>query len=81
MQKWKIQKKSKNRGKIKLFKMYRLYSSVSFTPFEGMELINPNLADKSASLNNNKYFKATSGFSTVINSNNSNSSIINNNNK
>ncbi len=45
-------------------------SSVSFTPFEGMELINPNV-NKKANDSNIKYFQPTSGFSTVINSNSS----------
>lgn len=48
-------------------------SSVSFTPFEGMELINPNINKKPTADSGVKYFQATSGFSTVINANSVNS--------
>jgi RNA processing factor Prp31 len=44
-----------------------LHSSVAFTPVEGIELINPELLEKKYSDVKEKYFSATSGFSTVIN--------------
>jgi U4/U6 small nuclear ribonucleoprotein PRP31 len=43
-----------------------LHSSVSFTPVEGIELINPELLEKRYSNVKDKYFSSTSGFNTVI---------------
>lgn len=55
-----------------------MVSNVSFTPFEGMELINPNISGRTTTIGqSNKYFEPTSGFATVMNSKTSNSSIIN----
>jgi U4/U6 small nuclear ribonucleoprotein PRP31 len=44
-----------------------LYSTVSFTPTEGIKLINPELLEKRLDHASEKYFNSTSGFSTVIN--------------
>jgi U4/U6 small nuclear ribonucleoprotein PRP31 len=44
-----------------------LQSSVAFTPAVGIELINPDLIEKKYKATTDKYFSATSGFSTVIN--------------
>jgi len=60
------------------FYIFRLVSNVSFTPFEGMELINPNMSGRTSTISqNNKYFEPTSGFATVMNSKTNNSSVIN----
>ncbi len=44
-----------------------LHSSVAFTPVVGIELINPELLEKKYTDVKEKYFSATSGFSTVMN--------------
>ena len=44
-----------------------LHSSVVFTPVQGIELINPELLEKRFNNAKEKYFSASSGFSTVIN--------------